>query len=274
MNFDDLRKIKNEREQVNQTYNIFKEADRLSNSPAAKIEFITTVHYIEKYLHKNMKILDIGAGAGAYSLYFAKKGYDVDALELADRNVAEFRKRIISEMSVRLRQGDATDLSAYDDNSFDIVLLMGPLYHLHNAADRSKCICEAMRVLKPNGILFASFINHDMVFITELKHNNEYFINGDYNHETMRLNDFPFVFFTIPEARTMLTSEGFRIIKEIASDGVSELMADEINKMSEESYKQYLKYHFYCCEKSEMLGFSNHLLFVCKADTEHEFLDA
>ena len=52
------------------------------------------------------------------------------------------------------------------------------------------------------------------------------------------------------------------ILREIAADGVSELLAGTINAMSEASYQEYLKYHFYCCEKPEMLGRSSHLLFV------------
>ena len=62
----------------------------------------------------------------------------------------------------------------------------------------------------------------------------------------------------------MLNSCGIKIIHEVASDGVSEMLEDKINAMDDESYEQYLKYHFYCCEKPEMLGHSNHLLLVGK----------
>jgi SAM-dependent methyltransferase len=141
---------------------------------------------------------------------------------------------------------------------------MGPLYHLHNANDRSKSIQEAMRVLKKDGTIFVSFINHDMVHMTELRDNNLYFKNGDYDHTSMRLHDFPFVFFTVPECNNMLRAEGIQIEKIVASDGASELMSAEINAMDEESYSQYLCYHFYRCEKPELLGFTNHLLFIGK----------
>ena len=60
----------------------------------------------------------------------------------------------------------------------------------------------------------------------------------------------------------MLRENGVSLLHEVASDGASELMDEEINAMSEESYRQYLRYHFYCCEKPELLGMSNHLLFV------------
>lgn len=83
-----------------------------------------------------------------------------------------------------------------------------------------------------------------------------------YDHDTFHVTDFPFVFFTLGAARDMLKSGGVEILREIASDGVSELLGDVIDAMSEISYQEYLKYHFYCCEKPEILGRSNHLLFV------------
>lgn len=111
------------------------------------MEFLTTVKYIKEYLRPGMRILDIGAGA--YSLYFARQGYAVSALELADANVAAFRERLTAEDTVDLTQGNALDLSRYGDGSFDIVLLLGPLYHLHSEGDRLRCIAEARRVCRP-----------------------------------------------------------------------------------------------------------------------------
>lgn len=129
MDFEQLAKIENESERVNRTYDIFNEDSRLNHSKAARIEFLTTIRYIEKYLKEGDKILDIGAGAGEYSLYFARKGHEVSALELADANIAAFKKKLTTEDRIDLVQGNALDLSRYADESFDIVLLFGPLYH-------------------------------------------------------------------------------------------------------------------------------------------------
>ena len=74
MDFNELYSIKNEAERVNRTYDIFDEEKRFS-SKAARVEFITTVQYIEKYLKPGDRILDIGAGTGAYSIYFSRNGY-------------------------------------------------------------------------------------------------------------------------------------------------------------------------------------------------------
>lgn len=262
MDFIELAKIENESERVNRTYDIFNEDVRLNHSKAARIEFLTTVHYIEKYLKEGDKILDIGAGAGEYSLYFARHGYEVSALELADANMAAFRKKLTPDDKIDLVQGNALDLSRYEDKSFDIVLLFGPLYHLKNDADKQKCIREAKRVCKDGGKIFLAFISHDFVFLTEFGYDANYFRNGDYDKETFRLNDFPFVFHTVDAARKLLADGGVKVLHEVASDGASELLAARINEMNDEDYAQYLRYHFYICEKPELLGMTNHLLFV------------
>lgn len=262
MDFNELAKIENESERVNRTYDIFNEDSRLNHSKAAQVEFLTTVHYIEKYLKEGDKILDIGAGAGEYSLYFARRGYEVSAIELADANIAAFRKKLRPEDQIDLVQGNALDLTRYADKTYDIVLLFGPLYHLKSDVDKQKCISEAKRVCKDGGKIFFAFISNDFVFLTELAYNGNYFSNGDYDRETFRLNDFPFVFHTVEDARKLLAEGGINVLHEVASDGASELLAARINEMSDEDYAQYLRYHFYICEKPELLGMTNHLLFV------------
>lgn len=260
----EIASIKDDAEQVNQIYEFFCENTRLNASKAARVEFLTTTRYIEQYLSPGAKILDVGAGAGEYSFYFARKGYHVSALELADANVRAFRDKLTPEDRIDLTQGNAVDLSRYEDASFDAVLLFGPLYHLHSEADRQRCIAEAKRVCKPDGTLFFAFISNDIVILTEFGYRPDYFRNGDYDKQTFRLEDFPFVFHTVDDCRAMLQRGGVKIIKEVASDGASELLADQINAMDEESYAQYLRYHFYICEKPEFLGMSNHLLFIGK----------
>ena len=72
------------------------------------------------------------------------------------------------------------------------------------------------------------------------------------------------MFHTVQECREMLEEGGVTVLKAVASDGFSELMADAVNGLDEESYRQYLRWHFYICEKPELLGASNHLLFIGK----------
>ncbi len=250
---------------VQEVYRRSDESSRLTKSQAARVEFITNVKYIEQYLSRGDRILDIGAGAGEYSIYFAEKGYEVAALELADSNVAAFRTKLNSEYRIQLLQGNALCLDMYEDDSFDIVLLFGPLYHLHSDADKRKCIEEAKRVCKPNGKIFFTFISNDIVVLTMQQAHPDYLLRGAYDKDSFKLEDFPFVFHSLEQCRSLLDTSGIRILKEVASDGVSELLSGLVNDMDAESYKQYLRYHFYICEKKECLGFSNHLLFVGEA---------
>lgn len=133
---------------------------------------------------------------------------------------------------------------------------------IENDVDKQKCISEAKRVCKDGGKIFFSFISNDFVFLTEFGYDVNYFSNGDYDKETFKLNDFPFVFHTVGAARKLLADGGINILHEVASDGASELLAARINEMSDEDYTQYLRYHFYICEKPELLGMTNHLLFM------------
>ena len=249
-------------ELVQEVYRRYDEDSRLNKSNAARVEFLTTVRYIEKYLTPGAKILDVGAGAGEYSLYFARKGYSVSAVELADANIAAFRAKMRECDSIDLVQGNALDLSRYDNESFDIVLLFGPLYHLHDEADKLRCIEEAKRVCKNDGKIFFAFISNDIVILTMQQTQADYLTDGAYDKETFRLYDFPFVFHTVDAAREQLQKAGIRICHQVAADGVSELLQEMINGLYESSYQQYLRYHFYICEKPECLGMSNRLLFV------------
>lgn len=254
--------VTNDTELVQEVYRRFDENTRLTKSKAAQVEFITNVKYIERYLTPGAKILDIGAGTGEYSLYFARQGYSVSALELADSNIAAFQKKLTENDRIDLVQGNALDLSQYADNTFDIVLLFGPLYHLHDEKDQLRSIEEAKRVCKPDGKLFFAFIANDIVILTMFDTHPNYFIDGEYDKETFKLVDFPFVFHTVESCRNLLKVSGIKLLHEVASDGVSELLQEKINTMDDASYAQYLRFHSYICEKPECLGLSNHLLFV------------
>ena len=256
----------NDAQLVQEVYRRFDENNRLNKSQAARVEFLTTVRYIERYLTPGAKILDIGAGAGEYSLYFARKGYSVSAVELADANIVAFRAKLKAQDDVDLVQGNALDLSRYVDNSFDVVLLFGPLYHLHAEEDKLKCIEEAKRVCKPGGKIFFAFISNDIVILTMQQFQSDYLVSGHYNKDTFRLDDFPFVFHTVDHCRALLAKADIQITHEVAADGVSELLKDLVNTMDTATYQQYLRYHFYICEKPECLGMSNHLLFVGKKE--------
>ena len=131
----------NEKELINY-YNKHNEDKRLLTKHA-NIEFITAMKYIKDYLKDGYKILDVGAGTGRYSLELQKDGYDVTAVELVKHNL-----RYIEKKGIKCYQGNAIDLSRFEDNSFDMVLLFGPMYHLLSMEEKIKALEEAKRVSK------------------------------------------------------------------------------------------------------------------------------
>ena len=127
-------------------YNKFNEDKRLTTAHG-QVEFLTSIKYIEKYLKKGDKIIDIGAGTGAYSIYFYDKGYDVTAVELVKHNLRIIEKK---RPDLKTYNGNALNLSKYNDNSYDIVLIFGPMYHLISTDDKIKSLMEAKRIVKTN----------------------------------------------------------------------------------------------------------------------------
>lgn len=129
------------------------------------VEFLTTMRYVEWYLKPNDRILEIGAGTGRYSHALAQKGYTVDAVELLEHNIKVFEQNTIPGEPVTVRQGNALDLSEFGDNTYDLTLLLGPMYHLYTVEDQRRALAEAIRVAKPGGVVFAAYCGSDATAI-------------------------------------------------------------------------------------------------------------
>ncbi|MFW6299264.1 MAG: class I SAM-dependent methyltransferase [Bacillota bacterium] len=245
---------------------IFDEARRLNRTNASKVEFMTTMHVLKDYLEKGMRILEVGAGTGAYSLELAREGYDVTALELVPKNLEILKRHVTAGMTIHPVLGNALDLSAFEDECFDIVLNLGPLYHLPDERDRIKAIEESMRVLKKGGKAFFAYINNDMTFVTESLSYTPEFLLGDpkkyYDPETFKVVDDPFTVLRIEEVRTLMQRLNLKEIRHVATDGFAELLKEKINALDEAKFKEWFRFHLYACEKPEMLGASHHLLYV------------
>ena len=139
------------------------------------------------------------------------------------------------------------------------------MYHLSNEKDRKDVLKEAKRICKDGGHILISFINHDMVLISEtINFNLNIFSGPSYDSKKQRLIDRPFIFFKVNEAQTMIEEADIKIKEIIASDGYAEVLSKKLEEMTEDSYKNYLDWHLSHCKDPESLGATNHLLFVCE----------
>ena len=125
---------------VVESYENYREEERLSTNNARRIEFITTVRALDELIVGKKKILDCAAGTGVYAFYLADSGHEVTATDITPRHI-EVIKEIVKDKTYEMdaRVLDATDMSVFEDETFDVVLNMGPFYHLINEEDRKKC---------------------------------------------------------------------------------------------------------------------------------------
>ena len=243
------------------------ENNRLIKDKAHMVEFLTTTRYIDKYLKKGDRILEIGAGTGRYSLHYASKGYEVEAVELTKSNIEEFKKNIDENMNVSVHEGNALDLSMYKDNLFDITLVLGPIYHLFSMEEKKKAIEEAIRVTKPHGKIFIAYITNDIVIITYgLKKGNLLKLK-DICDENYRVKEIPEEIFSvnyIEEFENMMKKFPVKFLNEVGVDGLSESLEEYINNLSDEEYEVWLDYHFKNCERKDIMGYSSHVVYICE----------
>ncbi|MCL2462162.1 MAG: class I SAM-dependent methyltransferase [Defluviitaleaceae bacterium] len=130
------------------------------NRIAGRPEFLLTCRMFGRYIAPGERVLDIGGGPGRYSLYLAGKGCDVTLFDLSPENVKFARERAAEAgLSIAAVAGDAREADKLVGGQFDHVLLMGPMYHLLREEERAAAVNAALKLLKPDGIIYVSFIN-------------------------------------------------------------------------------------------------------------------
>ena len=217
-----------------------------------------------------MRVLEIGAATGRYSLTLARKGYEVTAIELVQHNIDIFRKKLRPGDTVDLQQGNALDLSRFQDNAFDMTLLLGPMYHLYTPEDQARALEEALRVTKPGGLLYVAYVLCDLTLHTEgfIKGNVEYFITEHMmDTETFRCYSAPKELFNIcrkEDIDALVAPLPCKRLHYVATDGLYDYMREAIDKMKPERFELYMNYRYAICERPDMSGATNHSLDILK----------
>ena len=242
------------------------EDNRFSQDKAHLVEYLTTKKYINKYLKKGNRILEIGAGTGAYSLHYADLGYKVNAIEFVPGNLNKLKSKITKNMDITAEQGDALDLSRFKDNTFDITLVLGPLYHLYTEKDKRKAIEEALRVTKKQGLLYLAYLTNDSVFISYCLKKHHLLDKNTYD-ENYRMLDIPEEVFSvlyIEELKKIMNDYNVEYLNNVATDGITSPLREYVNELTDEEFNVWLNYHYSTCEREDLQGYSSHMLYICR----------
>lgn len=257
----------NSEENLKQYYESYDEDGRLSSS-YGMVEYLTTMRFIEKYLKTGAQIIEIGAGTGRYSHTLAKKGYHVDAVELIAHNIEVFKSHTEPDEPVTISQGNALDLSAFPDNTYDITLLLGPMYHLFTKEEQLKALSEAIRVTKPNGVVFAAYCMGDasiLLYGFGRGHINEIIEKCMIDISTFNAFPNPWDLFQLYRTEDINElREHFKVahLHQFAADGYANHIRETLAEMDEDTFNLFLKYHFATCERQGLMDISNHVVDV------------
>jgi len=274
-----------ENKEIYEFYNNGAEIGRLERGLGI-VEFLRTKEILSRYIDGGKVVYDIGGGIGMYTAWLAKMGNEVHLIELAENAVEYAKANMMQDCLFIAETGDARHVNRPDESA-DVVLLMGPLYHLCNRGERLQSLREAFRVLKKGGLLVAAGISKfssmtwalsvygekknenllefldDPVFFNMIKGE---MTTGDH----IRPKEYPkFIaesyFTTAEEMKTEIAEAGFVVEKAIAVEGCIWFTPHLAEKWEDEVSRERLLEIVRVTEsESEMMGMSPHFLLVAR----------
>lgn len=257
--------------ELTQYYSAYDEDARL-RSRHGMVEFLTTMRYIERYLRPGMRILEIGAGTGRYSHTLARMGYAVDAVELVQHNIDIFREKTQPGEQVTIRQGNATDLRMLESETYDITLLLGPMYHLFTVAEQRKALSEAIRVTKTGGVVFAAYCGNEATMIQYCFQRGmlrEKRYQDLVDPVTFKATSDPTELFQLyrkEDIDALMADFPVTRLHYVGTDMATNYMRSEVDAMDDDFFQLYLRYHYVICERPDLVGASHHLLDVFRRE--------
>lgn len=252
---------------IEKYYNKFNEEHRLYTRHGL-VEFFTTMHHIQEIIgaRRNLKILDVGAGTGRYSVEFCHSGHEVTAVELVRRNLEVLRSK---HEKIKTWQGNALDLSFLEEDKFDIAICFGPMYHLHSQEERLKVLNEIKRVTKKDGTIFAAYILNEYALVQYCFGKNkvkELIENGSLSEDFHCISspEDLYSYLRLEDINEIQQKSGLERVRIFSQEGPADYMRAQLNSMDEETFRLFVDYVISISGRPELLGAGTHIVDVLK----------
>ncbi len=223
-------------------------------------------HIIKSYLPTQGSVLEIGAGTGLYCVYLAQMGYNVCACDLVEKHVEILKEKSQKlNLSINACVADALKVP-FEDESFDVVLLSGPIYHLHSKEDKQTAINEAVRCCKKNGIVVVDYLSQIHGFIQSALVDEEFLKNyPDEDFKDLNCDYDVFSFNRSSDMIEMLEKANLKDIKLYGTDSISRFIKKDLNWFGPKSLEKWIKFIIRISNESGVIELSEHGLAIgCK----------
>ncbi len=253
---------------IRSIYKSWKEDTRAVLSKANELEFHYTKKILSRYINRDASVIELGCATGYYGMFFADKCRKYTGIDITPEHIDIFNEKIKNAglTNVSAHTGDATSLDGIQAESYDVVLCLGPMYHLP-PAERELVFSECKRILRPGGIAAFAYISPMGAYLKAVMSWPDKYPSEEANDCVLKKgrDDLrPDVFFYItPEHISRRAEErGFTVIKNVGvdfsvNDGI-------INGMDENKYKAFITLNDYITEHESCAGLANHSLLICK----------
>jgi len=251
---------------------------RLEKDAYHRLELLTHLHFLDKFLPPDGRVLDAGGGPGRYAIALARRGFHVTLLDLSPVQLGIARRKAVEagvpRGAIEFVEGALPDLTRFAGASFDAVLSFSALSHLVERPERDAAVAELVRVARKGAPLFVSVINRFGVYRTILQRPDLHtdLVNPEQRplfstgvHRGHGSGRFPAAYFFTPEElRETMERHGVRTLALAGCEGLAAHLQEPLTAIAADAgmWDRWLDIHWETCTQPSVIGAAEHVLYV------------
>lgn len=246
-------------------YSCYNEDIRIKQDKSHRLEFILSIKTIEKYLTPETSVIDVGCGTGNYSIELAPKCKEVLATDLMPNLIDILQNKIKQnhQKNISCLCVNVLNIPKIVHKKYDLILCMGPLYHLDNPKDREVCYQNLKEIASENSVFIFTYLAPLAALSGVLKEKMKFHIFFDaIKNDSFYMKPF---FFSDPNVmKNEIESNAFKILEHLPLDPIAGICRNQVNTFSEESYQDIVETLINNNPEPKLLYLSAHNMIVAQ----------